>query len=48
VKMENAIGPRGCQPGYLLLAAKKVDDVLQIVRDMEIPQHKGWKPNFLK
>lgn len=47
-KMEGAIGPRGGNPGFLALAAKKKSDVLKIVRDLELSQGKGWRPNFLQ
>lgn len=47
-KMEGAIGPSKTSPGFLALAALSEADVLKIVRDLEIPQERGWQPNFLE
>jgi hypothetical protein len=46
-KVEGFMGPSRSSDGFAGIAAKTEKDVLDIVRQLELIQPKGWTPNSL-
>jgi hypothetical protein len=46
-KVEGFMGPGDNRPGYAGVAAKSEGDVLWAIRQVELPQERGWKANTL-